>query len=180
MDHLDTVYISHSDFDHSGALDSLRAHFPVKKVIKTAQKPKQIGPMKMKFLKRTKTFGNENDDCQVLYITLNGYHYLFTGDISETAESNLVDHYKKLDVDVLKVAHHGSRHASSVKFFEMVSPKIAFIGVGKNNFYGHPGDIVIKRLNERNVYILRTDQDGNFCIRDYVFVKGHFVFKHNH
>ena len=180
IDHLDTVYISHGDFDHCGALDSLKLHYPVKKVIKTYQKPKTIGPMTIRFLKRTKTFGNENDDCQVQYVTLHGLHYLFTGDISAEAESNLVDHYKTLDVDVLKVAHHGSRYSSSVKFFEMVSPKIAFIGVGKNNFYGHPGDIVIKRLNERGVYILRTDQDGNFCIRDYVFMSGHYVFKHSH
>jgi competence protein ComEC len=59
----------------------------------------------------------------------------------------------------------------------MIHPKIAFIGVGENNFYGHPSDIVIKRLQERNIYILRTDQDGNFCVRDYGY--HHYVFKHH-
>lgn len=176
IDHLDAVYISHSDYDHSGALESLRSHFKVKKVITTYQKKKTVGPMTMTFLKKDHRYGNQNDDCNVQYMTLNGYHYLFTGDLSEVGEKDLLKRYHHLDVDVLKVGHHGSKHSSSVSLFEMIHPKIAFIGVGENNFYGHPSDLVIQRLKQRNVYILRTDQNGNFCIRDYGH--NHYIFKH--
>ncbi len=177
IDHLDGVYISHTDYDHSGALSSLKEHFKVKKVIMSPETEKTIGPMTIKFLKTGHHYGNKNDDCNIQYVTLHDYHYLFTGDLSEVGEKALLKKYHHLDVDVLKVGHHGSKHSSSVSLFEMIHPKIAFIGVGENNFYGHPSDIVIKRLQERNIYILRTDQDGNFCVRDYGY--HHYVFKHH-
>lgn len=71
-------------------------------------------------------------------------------------------------MDVLKVAHHGSGYSSSVTFFQMVHPRIAMIGVGEHNLYGHPARIVIKRLEERKIKILRTDLDGSFSIITYL------------
>ena len=51
-----------------------------------------------------------------------------------------------------------------MEFLEAVSPKIALIGVGKNNKFGHPNDEVIERLEERNIKIFRTDSKGEITI----------------
>ena len=74
---------------------------------------------------------------------------LFTGDIEEKAEERLCQLYAStngLEAFALKVAHHGSKTSSTKAFLECVEPKMAFIGVGENNHFGHPDDEVIKRL----------------------------------
>ena len=72
---------------------------------------------------------------------------MFTGDIEEEAEKELEELYgNSLKADILKVAHHGSKTSSREEFIEFVSPKIALIGVGKNNKFGHPNEGVIERL----------------------------------
>ena len=166
VDHLDYVYVSHHDYDHYGALKSLQEHFPVYHVIDHYEKERRIGPLLIRMLK-TKRSEDKNDNSLVMYCLYNHVHYLFTGDISANKEEELYRQYGQLKVDILKVSHHGSFYSSSVKFFEMVHPHIAFIGVGKHNRYGHPSKVVINRLKERGIMILRTDQDGNFCIRHY-------------
>lgn len=75
---------------------------------------------------------------------------LFTGDIEAKAEEKLVSKYgDKLKSDILKVAHHGAETSSSNAFLEAVAPKIALIGVGKNNSYGHPAESTVKNLKKR-------------------------------
>lgn len=74
---------------------------------------------------------------------------LFTGDVEEVAEEQIVSKYKNsriLHSTVLKVAHHGSKTSSTEEFIETVKPKIAIIGVGENNLYGHPNVDVLTRL----------------------------------
>ncbi|MDE5830259.1 MAG: hypothetical protein K2H53_00730 [Clostridia bacterium] len=65
---------------------------------------------------------------------------------------------KTLKCDILKVAHHGSKSSTTDAFLEAVSPKIALIGVGKNNTFGHPSESTIQKLNKMGVRIYRTDQ----------------------
>ena len=65
---------------------------------------------------------------------------------------------------VLKVAHHGSKTSSTEEFLENVNPKIALIGVGKNNNFGHPSGEVLYRLQEHNVQLYRTDLNGEIII----------------
>ena len=75
---------------------------------------------------------------------------LFTGDIEEIAEKQILEEYKNSNIlksEILKVAHHGSKCSSIQSFLEKVKPKIALIGVGKDNTFGHPNDEVIERLN---------------------------------
>lgn len=90
---------------------------------------------------------------------------LFTGDIEAIAEEKLVLEYgNKLKSDILKVAHHGSITSTTDEFLENVNPKIALIGVGKNNSYGHPSQITIQNLNKAGATIHRTDQSGQITI----------------
>lgn len=96
------------------------------------------------------------------------FSILFTGDIEEIAEKRLCELYSgtdKLEAFVLKVAHHGSKTSSSEEFLELVKPKIALIGVGKNNNFGHPNIDVIERLENMGSKIYRTDNCGEIIIR---------------
>lgn len=84
---------------------------------------------------------------------------LFTGDIGKNIEEYLVDNFDLNNVDVLKVAHHGSKYSSSAYFLNKIKPKIAAIEVGKNS-YGHPTKEALGRLASIGAQIFRTDRDG--------------------
>ena len=86
----------------------------------------------------------------------------FTGDIEKIAEEKIIEifHGKKIKCDILKIAHHGSKSSSIQEFLKVASPKIALIGVGINNKFGHPDSEVINRLKKENVKIYRTDING--------------------
>ncbi len=98
---------------------------------------------------------NLNDTSLVLELRSKNSKTLFTGDISFKVETNLLTS----NVDILKVAHHGSRFSSAASFLEAVKPKVAVIGVGKNS-YGHPTAQVLERLANAGAQIFRTDLDG--------------------
>ncbi len=86
--------------------------------------------------------------------------FLFTGDITENTERDLISRIPdSLAADFLKVAHHGSKYATSAEFLDEVRPREAIISVGKNNRYGHPTPEVLGRLEEKSITILRTDQN---------------------
>lgn len=79
----------------------------------------------------------------------------------------LLEKYRGTDAlkcDVLKVAHHGSAYSTSDRFLEAVSPSVAVIGVGRNN-YGHPSQKVIEKLQKKGIMVFRTDLDGAVGIR---------------
>jgi len=91
-----------------------------------------------------------NNNSLVAKLEYKEFKMLFTGDIEEIAEQQLVKMYSnaELEVDILKVPHHGSKSSSIKKFLEEVNPSIALIGVGGNNKFGHPNDDVLNRLYE--------------------------------
>lgn len=96
-----------------------------------------------------------NDTTLVAEFSANGSRTLFTGDISSNIEEKLMDY----NVDILKVAHHGSKFSSSAKFLAAISPAVAVIEVGKNS-YGHPTKDALGRLAAAGARIFRTDLDG--------------------
>lgn len=91
-----------------------------------------------------------NNNSMIVRLCYKSFTMLFTGDIEEIAEQKLLQKYEnteKLTADILKVAHHGSKSSSITEFLEKVNPKIAVIGVGKNNKFGHPNAGVLDRLS---------------------------------
>jgi competence protein ComEC len=98
----------------------------------------------------------------VLRLSWNQVSFLFTADIREDAEFELIGKRANLKSTVLKVAHHGSRTSTTSQFLAMVDPQVAVICVGADNPFGHPNTEVMERLvgrlSEDNVY--RTDEDG--------------------
>jgi len=93
-----------------------------------------------------------NNNSLVFKIEYKEFGMLFTGDIEQIAEEKILSEYKNTDVlqsTILKVAHHGSKTSSTENFINAVRPKIALIGVGGNNKFGHPNGEVLNRLTEK-------------------------------
>jgi len=90
---------------------------------------------------------------------------VLTADIEAPQEQEIVAKNLLRPVDILKVAHHGSKTSSSDAFLMVAQPKIAIISVGLHNKYGHPNQEILDRLASYHVPVLRTDQDGTIeCV----------------
>ena len=183
---IDTLLLTHGDYDHMGEAINLVENFKVEKVIfncgpyndlekeliKVLDKKKikykscinEFNLDKTKFyLLQTYIFDNENDNSNVLYFELNKYKFLLMGDASTTTEKEIMNKYNLHDIDVLKVGHHGSKTSSSKEFINEINPKYSVISVGKNNRYGHPNKEVLSNLEGSKIY--RTDDDGSVVFK---------------
>lgn len=103
------------------------------------------------------SINNNSLVCKLIY---NKNSILFTGDIEKIAEDEIINKYKntnKLKSSILKVPHHGSKTSSTKEFLELIEPKIALIGVGKDNKFGHPDNNTLIKLKELKCKIYRTD-----------------------
>lgn len=109
-----------------------------------------------------------NNNAMVFNLHYKKFSMLFTGDIEETSEKEILKLYSKnkdlLKANILKVAHHGSKTSSTSEFINVVNPKIAVIGVGKNNKFGHPNENVLERLKQLGCKVFRTDLGGEISI----------------
>lgn len=101
-----------------------------------------------------------NATSSVIRLVTETQQYLFTGDAGTNVENSLIKENIYLKSDILKIAHHGSKNSTSDNFLRAVAPTEAIISVGKNS-YGHPTDVVLKRLQDFGAKILRTDEVGD-------------------
>ena len=111
---------------------------------------------------------NINNNSLVCKMIYQKFSILFTGDIEEIAENAILEKYKDtntLKSTILKVAHHGSKSSSTEEFLNVVKPKIAIIGVGEKNTFGHPNSNILERLKKSGSKLFRTDEDGEITIR---------------
>lgn len=118
-----------------------------------------------------------NNNSLVFKLIYKNFSMLFTGDIEMLAEKAILEKYENLlKSDVLKVAHHGSKTSSIKEFLLKVSPKVAIIGVGRKNKFGHPSDITIQNLKDINCNIYRTDEMGEIkmIINENLKIKTYF------
>lgn len=109
----------------------------------------------------------ENANSLVVRLSIGSFDVLFTGDAEpETLEGLLSSGMLSgSSIEVLKVAHHGSRHGTSREFVDELRPKIAVISVGDKNDYRHPHPETLQILSEDCVRTYRTDRDGQVTIR---------------
>jgi len=185
---IDVLVGTHPHEDHIGGLDNIIKAFDIGTIympkVQTNTKTFEevIDAISEKDLKVTTpkigdkfTVGNAN--CEVMSIgddksNLNttsivirmvykDVSYLFTGDMETSNESTR----QWPQTDILKVAHHGSKSSSSEKFLKQVMPKIAVIQVEKGNSYGHPHDVIIKRLEKMGIEIYRNDLKQTILIK---------------
>jgi competence protein ComEC len=112
-----------------------------------------------------KTGGNlPNANSIVMRLDYGSFSMLLPGDAEEQTEHRLLSKDSNLKVRVLKVAHHGSKYATSQDFVDRVKPEVAIISCGEWNRYGHPSQIVLDQLKAANAKVFRTDLQGEITI----------------
>lgn len=111
-----------------------------------------------------KDYQDKNTGSLVLKLSYNSFDMLLTGDADEAAEKEIISRMSSDDIEVLKVAHHGSATSSSETFLERIHPQIACISVGERNRYGHPADEVMERLTTYAGNIYLTKDSGAITI----------------
>ena len=90
-----------------------------------------------------------NNSIVAKFFYNNSFSMLLTGDVEKIAENRLIELYENTNIlnsTILKIAHHGSKTSSAEELLKLVNPKIALIGVGENNKFGHPSNITIQNL----------------------------------
>lgn len=186
---LETIYISHGDYDHVGELDDLLNGFPVGQVVGTslALESDLLEDMReredIKFIEANipssqtslgvellalhpqEALEDSNDASLVLYGKFGRDYWLFTGDLEAEGEKELIKNYPNLQVDTLKVGHHGSETSTSKTFVNHYKPHKALVSVGETNRYGHPHQSVIVTLEDYGTEIYRTDLQGGILYR---------------
>ena len=111
-----------------------------------------------------------NNDSLVLLLQSGKSRILFTGDLEEAGELDLLRTYGEQlkGLALLKVGHHGSKTSSSQQFLEMLQPQLSIFSTGRNNRYGHPSKEVVERFAELGLPTLNTAEVGTieFSFRD--------------
>ncbi len=115
-----------------------------------------------------------NGNSLVISLEYHGFTGIFTGDIGEKEEAQMVKEReietwmrsnKIKKIDFYKGAHHGSNRSNSQQFLEMLSPKLAVISCGKGNSYGHPGAEAMERLRDTANHVLCTMDHGEISVQ---------------
>ena len=114
----------------------------------------------LEVLSPRKIGNGSHDDSLLLYGKLLDKHFLFTGNLEEKGEKELLKQYPTLEVDVLKAGQHGAKTSSNPNFLEKLKPEITLISVGKNNRAKLPHQETLTRLESIKSKIYRTDQQG--------------------
>ncbi|MFC0215843.1 DNA internalization-related competence protein ComEC/Rec2 [Paenibacillus chartarius] len=111
----------------------------------------------------------QNNESIVFLLQMSGYRWLFTGDMEKSQEVSVLSALRShpdysrgegAPVDVMKVAHHGSKTSTTDMWLQRWQPKLAVISVGARNSYGHPSPDVVERLEAGGADLLRTDLNG--------------------
>lgn len=185
----DYLIATHPHEDHIGGMDDIINNFDIEKIympdVTTTTKTfldvlDAIEKKNMTFnipkINQTFTLGhtlfqviytgndqkNLNNTSIVLKASFKNTSYLFTGDATSDVEKKILN--KNIQATVLKVGHHGSKYSTTTDFLNKVNPKYAIISVGKNNSYNHPNQQTIKKLEQNNIEIHRTDQEGSIFL----------------
>lgn len=112
-----------------------------------------------------KAGGNEpNANSIVLRLDYGDFTMLFMGDAEEQTELRLLSRDADLTAKLIKIAHHGSKYATSEDFVKRVKPEAAIISTGAWNRYGHPAQSVLNTLRNAGAKLYRTDLQGEITI----------------
>ena len=104
-----------------------------------------------------------NNASVVLVVAVRGIRILLAGDMELEAPQAVASAVPSLQVDVLKVPHHGSRYQDP-EFLSGLGARLAVISVGVDNDYGHPARSTIDLLRRAGMVVRRTDRDGDVAV----------------
>lgn len=168
---LTAVIITHLDYDHYGALESLQKNFSIKNVfyaedfLKEKSNSLSIGSLTFTNLNDYHLSDDTNTTSGVYRFDVKNKKFLITGDAPKSVEKRLVKDKKDIDVDVLALGHHGSNTSSDKEFLLACSPSLCVISCGENNSYGFPHEETLNTLNELGLSYKRTDEDSTIEIK---------------
>jgi len=188
---LDLVIATHPDYDHIGGLVDVMREVDVKQVLDSGKlhhtrtyarylneirkqdilfnlatekdEVRLDSELTINVLNTHKKGKNSNQSSIVLKMTYKDMTFLFMGDVGKEQEKRLVEKYN-LKADIIKIAHHGSKTSSSMKFLKKVDPKVALLTYKKRNRFGHPVDRVVTNLNKLDTFIYSTAVFGDIII----------------
>lgn len=188
IDHLDGIILTHYDADHAGGVPYLLSRLDADAVflpdiedaaaigneIRDRTKGHTITVSEdillhygnttiTIFAPELRNFGNESSLC-VLFQTEN-CDILITGDRGELGEMLLLHRADLPELELLIAGHHGSRYATGEQLLTDTSPEYVFISAGRNNRYGHPSPVLLRRLEAFGCTVFRTDQQGTIIFR---------------
>lgn len=166
---IDTLVLSHGDFDHAGGRHAIAQSMGVAQHYGFAGKACRAGEIwpwtaavTITTLSGTgQAQDQRNDDSCVLLVEAYGRRFLLAGDISSRRERELVRYWRQaLRADILLVGHHGSQSSTSATWLKWVAPSRAAISVGRGNRFGHPATQVSERLRASDIVIDNTAVHG--------------------
>jgi competence protein ComEC len=190
---IDLAVLSHGDRDHCGGLVDLTHYLRIERVwmapgatpsscgealiarlgervaLPLPGQEVKIGDWRLRALASPGVEKGEQESNRgslIVHASAGDLDVLLTGDVDAVGERRLLatGALDGLAVDVLKVAHHGSRSSSTVNFLTAAAPRLAVVSAGRMNPYGHPTAEVIERLRRGGAMVLRTDLDGRIRV----------------
>ena len=191
---LDYVYGTHPHSDHMGGMFEVITNFEIGKIVlpdledykntkgwyKKLRKELntgaydieieevgtiyELGDATMKVIGPINEPGDKpNNYSTVLKVSLGEMDLIFTGDAEKEVEEDILASGEDTGAEILKVGHHGSNTSSTEEFLDAVNPDYALIPNG--NKYGHPIKSTMEKLEERNIEVYRTDENGTvICV----------------
>ena len=129
----------------------------------------KLGLASFEFVAPLEDHKDVNSNSLVFKIWYGNDSFLFVGDCEEEEEIEIIngDYRNDIDVDVLKVGHHGSKTASSEEFLDLVTPKYSIISCGEGNKYFHPHAAALNNLRAIGSELFRTDIQGSIVATTY-------------
>lgn len=116
------------------------------------------------------SYPDKNAASMVLLASYGQFDVLLTGDTTKESEERMLaavppEVIPFAEVEVLKVAHHGSYTSTSEELIQAIQPLISVISCGKDNSYGHPHTETLERLYSAGSLVYRTDESGCVTIK---------------
>lgn len=172
---LDLLIISHHDEDHDGAMKDLLDEIKVDYYIDYETMPKgiKLNQYDIQFLDILRHGVDENNLSLITLFDFKTFKLLTAGDLSKENEEQLLREYPDLEVDFLKLSHHGSSTSSSLYYLSRLNPDIVFNSSGRNNLYHHPSNDVLKILDRLDIPLYDTQKRGSIHL--YIFKSISFI-----
>ena len=185
---LDYLILTHADADHIGGADVIITKYDIQTVFMNYEERENItyldvldalayktlsytipsvgevytlGDATFTIIAPNNIYETSNDNSIGLLLEKGTTRFLFTGDASIQSEKDILANNPDIRATVYKVGHHGSSSSSSEAFLDAVSPEVAVISCAADNSFGHPHTETLSALEERNIEIYRTDEQGS-------------------